>query len=425
MLAVSGATEAELRERLLTGQPLDLGSYWSLLQRQFPELAALAAVSEEARDVRPRQSALEHTQRVLAQVQPRLGELAPAQAQALYLGALLHEIGRGVPRARPGATPRRGRTAAALARDVLFRLRIPPLLRDQVVYLVRWHGVPFAAPKRPPSPGRMLQVAWTLDTQLLYLLARADCEVAGQGEEQRRCQAVRAFRQRYEAAGLFGREPPPIVPPRRWERLAPADPRLRRRVAGELRFWRVKGRLNTPEQAVAWLEGQSPALAGTLYLPVGVPGSGKSTWIGRHLEGARLVSMDELRERLLGWRGDQSRNQEIYRRARGMLARALRDGETVVWDAQSHTWGARQGLLALARESHAYVAMVFLDVPLGVALERNAGRRDAVPEEVIVRSYGALEEPRPFEAEEIWRVDADGNTTRYVWGEAAGDGGGL
>jgi predicted kinase len=208
-----------------------------------------------------------------------------------------------------------------------------------------------------------------------------------------------------------------LVPHSRWVRLAPPDPWLRRRLAGELRFWRLKGTISNHGEAEDWLRAQHAERGGVLYLPVGVPGSGKSTWVERNLPGATWVSMDVLRERLLGNRADQSRNAEVYRRCRAMLGRALQAAETVVWDAQSHTWAARQSLLQAARAAHAYCIMVYMDVPLAVALERNASRRDRVPEEVIRRSYRLLEEPRPFEAEEIWRVGVDGKTIRCVGDE--------
>jgi predicted kinase len=415
---VSNATEADLRSRLLAGEPLDLRAIQPLLQRSYPELAALADVPADPVEVRDSESALDHTQRVLQQVRPYLQKLPADRARALYLAALLHEVGRGLAVGPAAARHGHQEASAARARDVLFRLRVSPSLRDHIVQLVRWHTMPLLFGRWVVRPARMLRLAWTLDTGLLYLLALADCQA---GERPATCcRAVAAFRERCEQLGILGREPPPLLSGERWERLAPSHPRLRRRVAGELRYRRLKGTLNTAEEAEAWLRAQQPALAAALYLLVGVPASGKTTWVLRHLRQARVVSMDEMRERLLGDRADQSRNPEIYVRSRAILARALRAGETVVWDAQSHTYAARWGLLSLAREAHAYVIIVYLDVPLSVALQRNLRRPAAVPESVILRSYHDLEEPRPFEAEEVWRVDVEGRCTRYVWDEAAG-----
>lgn len=406
--------EDDFRARLLACRPLDLRAHLPFLRRRLPQLAALAEATTGA----GRENALEHTQRVLDATRPHLQELPAGAARALYLAALLHEVGRGRVVEAEAIAAGHERASAARAREILHRLQIPPELRDQVVYLVRMHAMPLTYGRRPLRSNRLLRLAWTLDTQLLYLLARADCEAVGRSEA--RCRAVAAFRARCQELGLFGRQPPPLLPADLWAQRAPADPRLRRRLAGEGRLRRIKGALDTPADAQAWLAGPQPAPAGTLYLPVGVPGSGKSTWVRAQLPGATVISMDELRERLLGSRSDQSRNQEIFMRARAALGRALRAHETAVWDAQSHTWGARQSLLSLAREAHAYVVIIYFDVPLAVALERNQRREAVVPIGVIRHSYRDLEEPRPFEAEEVWRIAVDGQCTRAVWPESVG-----
>lgn len=409
---------AALREELVTGAPIHLGEHRALLRRRFPELAALAYAPAGMVQGHP-ETALRHTERVLARVQSWLKDLPPDQAQALYLAALLHDLGRGV--VEPGrAAARYQHAAAPLARDVLYRLQVPPPLRDHVVYLVRHKARPATFGRRQAELAPMLRLAWTLNTRLLYLLAQADCLARDLPPADRRCRSIAAFRARCQELGVFGREPPPLLSPERWAQLTPADPWLARRVAGELRFWRLKGEIETPPQAEAWLAAQRPTPAGTLYLPVGVPASGKSTWVGQHLPAAEVVSMDEMRERLTGDRRDQSQNPLVYRRCLADLRRALAAGHTVVWDAQSHTWRARKGLLAVARDEHAYVVIVYFDVPLPVALQRNLHRQAVVPPAVIVRSYEDLEEPRPFEAEELWRIDVDGHCTRCVASEGAG-----
>ncbi len=412
---MSGRAWAAFRDRLLAGRALDLGTERPLLARYLPEVAALAGA-----DGRRGEDALAHTQAVLARLQQPLHALPAARAQVLSLAALLHDLGRSPLAAPASRRSSHAAAGAALARDALFRLQLPGPQRDHVVYLVRLHMLPGSFCGREAGLPRMLRLAWTLDTGLLDRLATADLEASGQAGDERRAGRLAAFRARCRELGILGREPAPLLSPRAWAALTPRDPWLRRRLAGELRHWRLKGRLSTAAEARRWLAAARPAPAGTLYLPVGVPGSGKSTWVARHAAGARLISMDDMRARLTGSRADQSRNAEVYRICRRQLAGALRAGETVVWDAQSHTWSARQGLLALARETGAYVIIVYFDVPLAVALARNAGRAPVVPEEVIARSYRDLQEPRPFEAEELWRVDVDGNTTRYPADEDAG-----
>ncbi|MGQ9681873.1 MAG: AAA family ATPase [Anaerolineae bacterium] len=388
---------------------LDLESWQAILQRP------LAILKEWARQpaARAGEAAEAHAARLLTSLPLHRG-LSRDRAEVLFLAGLLLPVARA-PERLAGDDLGIGR-----ARDVLFALGIPGPVRDDVLGLVRSAGLPQHLGRRAPSLGRLLRLAWTVDTELLLLLALAACDANGAAQREACCSAARAFGEACRQSGLLGRQPPPLVPRSRWNRIAPADPAARRVAAGELRFWRLKGLVNTRSEAEAWLRRRSSAPVATFYLPVGVPGAGKSTWVRHNLERAITVSMDDLREQLLGDRADQRRNPEVYRRCRALLGRALRAGEAVVWDAQSHTWAARQSLLAAAREAHAYVVVVYFDVPLDVALRRNARRPKPVPESVIRRSYRQLEEPRPFEAEELWRVDVDSRISRQVADDTAG-----
>ena len=395
------------------GQPaqtlqLDLESWQAILQQPLATLQDWVRQPAGAGD-----GAREHAARLLASLPPRR-DLSRERAEALFLAALMLPLAR-VRERLAGDDLGIGR-----ARNALFGLDLPGPLRDHVLWLVRSAKLPQQFGRREPALGRLLRLAWTLDTELLLLLALAACEANGVATAAPCRSGAESFGGHCRQLGLLGRQPAPLVPRSRWLLIAPADSDLRRRLAGELRLWRLKGIVQTRAEAEAWVRGQQATLGGTLYLPVGVPGSGKSTWVEQNLQQATNVSMDDMREQLLGDRADQSRNPEVYRRCRAMLGRALRAGETVVWDAQSHTWAARQSLLAAAREAHAYVVVVCFDVPLDVALRRNARRAQPVPEHVIRRSYRQLEEPRPFEAEELWRVDVDGRTTRQVADDTSG-----
>ncbi len=139
---------------------------------------------------------------------------------------------------------------------------------------------------------------------------------------------------------------------------------------------------------------------------VGIPGSGKTTWLSANLPGATVVSMDRMRQVVLGDAADQSRNDEIFRRSMGALGAILKSGRSVVFDATSVSWDRRGVPCRIARTHGAHVAMVFLDVSLDEARERNGRRARAVPDDVVVRMYRELEAPAAGEADNAFLVSS-------------------
>lgn len=78
-----------------------------------------------------------------------------------------------------------------------------------------------------------------------------------------------------------------------------------------------------------------------LFLPIGIPGSGKSTWIKKNiLENKNfspssfvIVSPDEIRKELTGDISDQSKNAEVFEEAKKRASEALNKGKIVIFDA--------------------------------------------------------------------------------------------
>jgi len=72
-----------------------------------------------------------------------------------------------------------------------------------------------------------------------------------------------------------------------------------------------------------------------LILPIGIPGSGKSTWIEKFKKSGDyiVVSPDEIRRELTGDISDQSMNKEVFQMADETVRRALEGGQSVIYDA--------------------------------------------------------------------------------------------
>jgi predicted kinase len=126
---------------------------------------------------------------------------------------------------------------------------------------------------------------------------------------------------------------------------------------------------------------------------VGLPGSGKSTYIDRL--GGTALSSDELR-RLLS---DDPTNQNIHHRVfsvlRSLLRHRLELGRPATYiDATNLTPQERRPYIKLADLYDCDVQAVFFDVPVAECQRRNRERNRIVPDDVIAKMAARLVPPR-------------------------------
>ena len=132
-----------------------------------------------------------------------------------------------------------------------------------------------------------------------------------------------------------------------------------------------------------------------LVVMVGLQGSGKSTWVARHLAGTHAVVSKDHWPNARRKQGRQSR----------VVAEHLAAGRSVVVDNTNPSLEDRAALLALAAEAGATVRAVWLDVPLETCLERNDRRqgRARVPVQGVLGTRARFVPPTV--AEGFGRVD--------------------
>jgi predicted kinase len=129
-----------------------------------------------------------------------------------------------------------------------------------------------------------------------------------------------------------------------------------------------------------------------IVLLVGLPGSGKSTWLASM--GAAGLSSDRLRGMLADSETDQSIHDRVFQTLRYILRQRLAIGRPVTYiDATNLTCQERAPYLGIGKAYGCEMEAVFFDVPLEVCRERNAGRNRVVPEDVLRRMAARLEPP--------------------------------
>ncbi|HEY3443799.1 MAG TPA: AAA family ATPase [Paludibaculum sp.] len=129
-----------------------------------------------------------------------------------------------------------------------------------------------------------------------------------------------------------------------------------------------------------------------LVVLVGLPASGKSTWIQQ--QGVFALSSDEVREMLSGDVTDQSMNRLVFQTLRQLAEARVRAGADVTYiDSTALTPWERRCWVRFAELHDCTVEAVFFDVPLEECKRRNAARDRVVPEQVMDRMAARLVAP--------------------------------
>jgi predicted kinase len=129
-----------------------------------------------------------------------------------------------------------------------------------------------------------------------------------------------------------------------------------------------------------------------IVLLVGLPGSGKSTYIERM--GVTPLSSDAIRQLLADDATDQTIHGRVFSTIRYLVRQRLAIGRPVTYvDATHLTPAERKPYVKIAQQYGCDLEAIFFDVPLRVCIERNVARARVVPEEAMRRMAKKLVPP--------------------------------
>lgn len=138
----------------------------------------------------------------------------------------------------------------------------------------------------------------------------------------------------------------------------------------------------------------------TVYMTIGIPGSGKTTWVRRNIsKSIVIIALDELRGKEYGYfpqELDDEKERVIWNKALDIASGNLQRGKDVLIDSMALTKEFRKRIISdlecVTRTTFRKVA-IFLDTPLEVALHRNNERSKRVLQATIMELSLVLEPP--------------------------------
>ncbi|OCQ20844.1 hypothetical protein A7985_13690 [Pseudoalteromonas luteoviolacea] len=318
--------------------------------------------------------------------------------QALILGALLHDIAKprstrrkeiaGIERV---VAPRHEEMGASYLATRLIALPLAYSVISTVMGLVGFHNQLKLLVIKNQSYGDYLHLALNANLELLYWLEVADmkgrtCDdlalQLGMLEE------FKMFAQDYELWGLQDHATLTLLSKIQVKKVPSQQTYLSNLAISQL----AHGQISTIEEAIAKNYDACQSYS-HLYVMCGISGSGKSTWIKKHLAGFEVISLDGIRQELNGHQACQKNRGQVLQLAKKRLKQALAKKRNVVWDATNIRKDFRSIVCDLGRNYGALVTLVAFQLSDKSLRRNNQDRRFSVDNQVISEQIGKLQWP--------------------------------
>lgn len=144
-----------------------------------------------------------------------------------------------------------------------------------------------------------------------------------------------------------------------------------------------------------------------LVIMVGLPGSGKSTYVKKHYKDYKIFSSDHYRKIILGDENNQSNSPRIFAALFNDLATALEKGYDCVVDATNCKYKSRVMAIQLGKKYNCTIEAVVIHQPIEVCIDQDKKRNRTVGEAVIKKFASGYKFPQYWEGFDIISVIYD------------------
>lgn len=355
---------------------------WNKIYERFDWVRAMEGVKQDSL-FHAEGDVLKHTKLVCENLvlMKEWRDMNETERSILFISALLHDV------AKPQCTKieeevitSRGHAVKgqSLARRILYmgQFNIPFMIREIIVKLVRFHGLPIFFLEKENPIKAVIEASQMVPIEWLSILAKADVlgrEGVNKNELLDRIILFIEFCKEqncYESSRKF----PNAI--------------------SRYTFFQKENR-NPDYEAFDNFEFE-------VILMSGLPAAGKDTWVEENCKGIPVISLDKLREQL----GILPKAEQgiIIQKAKEQAKDYLRQSKPFVWNATNITNTMRKQLVTLFTGYGAKVKIVYIEAPYKEILKRNEERSRQVPEKVIQKMIEKLEIPDITEAHEVVKI---------------------
>jgi len=354
---------------------------WGTLEKQFSWVRDMEQVQQDPLHHAEGNVAI-HTQMVLQQLEalPEYQNLDYQKQELLWASALLHDVEKRSTTivAADGriSSPNHAKKGAQTTREILFRdVETPFALREEIVGLVRYHGLPLWLMEKADPVKSALTASLCVNMSQLKLLAEADAR-------GRYCRDLDELLYALDMFELYSKE---------------------------IGCWDVTRSFLSENARFTYFNGNDSYVD---YVPFdtfkskvivlsGLPGMGKDYQILAMNTDLPVISLDDIRRKYRIDPTDKKRNGWVVQEAKEQAKKYLRCGQDFIWNATNITSQMRKQLIDLFVSYQAYVKLLYVEKPYKIWRAQNSNREYPLPEVILDKMLHNLEVPQLTEAHEV------------------------
>lgn len=301
----------------------------------------------------------------------------------LYIAGAFHDIGKLVcTKVEDGeiVSPKHAVIGTKIFRELIYKnygekYNIDFNTRESIANLIRYHGLPLLFMDKHDIDYEVIKASECVDMKLLYLLAKADLLGRECSDKADLISNIDCFKEYAIELGCY------------YNKKEFANSYSRFLYLNNNSIWHRDEVFDSRKFKV--------------IVMVGIPLSGKDSFIEEHYKELPVISLDNIRDELKI--SPKEGSKKIVTIAKERAKKLLRKKQSFVWNATNIMKDTRKSLCKLFSDYGAAVEYVYVEVPYSEILERYEKRDRVVPMKVIDKMIKKMDMVEEWEGNKVSR----------------------